>query len=507
MLLEIHAHSSEHSACSRVAAAEIVRETQARNLQGVVLTDHHYRWNEAELAALRREAGVPDHFLLLAGQEVSTADCGHVLVFAAAATFAAGATTASIREAAPEAALVRAHPYRNRLDYRARELLCPGIDAIEVVSANHSMKANSRGLDDWHRHRFVATAGTDAHGQVPAGSYPTQFDHPVGGIEELAREIRLGRCRPFLKEIAHAGANSVVTEIVIGTKGPSGDRPRIVLRRFTGRGEWARARTAAALMGQISGRGFSTARYRLPELFAVDAARQVIIEEGVRGRLLFDRMRSAGAAEGGAYLGLASGWLARLHNMRLALTPSATFLEQERRRLEGYTARFAAAGHPRADLVRRLATAVGEEERRIVEERPGILTQCHGDYHPKNVFVGQDVPEDRRTLFAAAIDLDNAALAPRSFDVGWFLAHYRHQFEQEPGILRAHPARLFLEGYRREAEGLEEDFERLVAFFAARADLSIAAYLVKLGLGGSPVVERLLGAARAAILEPQGGGT
>lgn len=506
MLLEIHAHTAEHSPCSKVSAAGVVREALARNLQGVVLTDHHYRWGDDELAALRRAAGAPDHFLLLSGQEVSTADCGHVLVFAAAETFAAGVSTAAIRARAPEAALVRAHPYRSRLDYGEGELLRPALDAIEVVSANHSMKGNSRGLDDWHRQRFVATAGTDAHGQVPAGTYPTQFDHPVGGIAELAGEIRRGRCRPFIKEISRAGANALVTEVVIGTKGPSGRRPRIIVRRITGRGAWARARAAAALQEQLAAGGFATAGYRLPELLAVDAGRRTIIEEGVRGRSLFDRMAAAGAAEGRAYLGLVAGWLARLHNLRLSLTPPGAFLELERRRLEGYAERFEAARHPRTELVRRIAADLLGEERRVVAARPGILTQCHGDYHPKNVIVGQENPEDRGTLYAAAIDLENAVVAPRAFDVGWFLAHYRHQLGQEPGVLEAHPPRVFLEAYRREAEGLEEDFDRLVAFFSARAGLSIAAYLVKLGLGASDAVERLVADARGAVPGPGRGG-
>ena len=81
MLLEIHCHTAEHSRCSRVPAAELVRQALARKLHGTVFTDHHYRWGDEELAALRRAAGVPDHFLLLSGQEVSTSDLGHVVVY------------------------------------------------------------------------------------------------------------------------------------------------------------------------------------------------------------------------------------------------------------------------------------------------------------------------------------------------------------------------------------------------------------------------------------------
>src|SRR5512134_3190388 len=132
MLLEIHAHTAEHSRCSRIQAAEIIRQALARNLQGVVLTDHHYRWGDEELAALRHAAGIPGHFVLLSAQEVSTPDMGHVLVFAAAPAIEEGTTTAAIRARCPEAALVRAHPYRRHLEYRERELVGPGIDAVEI---------------------------------------------------------------------------------------------------------------------------------------------------------------------------------------------------------------------------------------------------------------------------------------------------------------------------------------------------------------------------------------
>jgi predicted metal-dependent phosphoesterase TrpH/aminoglycoside phosphotransferase len=499
VLLETHSHTAEHSRCSRAPAAEIVRQALERNLEGVVLTDHHYRWDERELAQLRRSAGVPDHFVLLSGQEVSTADLGHVLVYGTAPALAEGLSTAEIRERLPEAALVRAHPYRHRLEYQEEQLSPPVIDAVEIFSANHSMKANSRGLEDWHRFRFTALAGTDAHGQLPAGTYPTQFDHPVGSIDELAREIRGGRCRPFLKEITRAGANAVVTEVVIGTKGEDERRPRIVLRRLAHRADWARALRASELGEAIAAHGFATARFRIPELLAHDAARLTIIEQGLRGRSLVEKLRAAGPAEGRLYLELAAGWLARLHDLRLALTPREEFLTRERRRLEAYAERLAGAAHPRTAAVRELAAAVLAEERRLARERPESFVQCHGDFHPKNVIVGQDNLEDQGTAFIAAIDLENAILAPRAFDVGWFLAHYRHQLAASPEVLAAFPPALFLAAYRRQAEALESDFAGQVGLFTARAQLSVAAYLVRLGLGADPALERLLADAREGL--------
>ncbi|HEY6000307.1 MAG TPA: phosphotransferase [bacterium] len=508
MLLETHCHTAERSPCSRLPAAQLLRQCLARNLQGAVLTDHHHRWDEEELAALRRDAGVPEHFVLLSGQEVSTADLGHVVVYGAVPSLPEGTRAADIRARHPQAALVRAHPYRHRLEYHESELAAPPLDAVEIFSGNHSAKANSRGLDDWHRFRFTAMAGTDAHGQVPAGTYPTQFDHPVAGIEELAREVRLGRCRPFFKEITRAGANSVVTEVVIGTKGEDGLRPRIILRRALNLRDWAAALRTATLGDEIAARGFAGGRYRLPALLEADAQRLTIIEEGLRGRSLFDRLRVAGPEQARRCLELAAGWLAHLHGLSVAPASPAPFLERERRRLEGYAERFAGAWLPSAPLVRSLAAALLAAERRIVEAEPGGLVQCHGDYHPKNVIIGQDDPEEPRTAFAAAVDLEDAMIAPRAFDVGWFLAHYRHQFGEEPRVLEIAPPERFLADYRAAAGEPAPGFDAEVALFAARADLSIASYLVKLGLGDSAAVDRLLrGIAERVAAVPAGGPT
>lgn len=42
MILEMHCHTAEHSACSQVSAAEIVQHNFDIGLHGTVLTDHHY---------------------------------------------------------------------------------------------------------------------------------------------------------------------------------------------------------------------------------------------------------------------------------------------------------------------------------------------------------------------------------------------------------------------------------------------------------------------------------
>lgn len=72
MIFEMHYHTAEHSGCSTVSAAEIAQQNFNMGLQGTVFTDHHYLWPPDEIKELRRGLKVPDYYLLLSGQEVTT---------------------------------------------------------------------------------------------------------------------------------------------------------------------------------------------------------------------------------------------------------------------------------------------------------------------------------------------------------------------------------------------------------------------------------------------------
>jgi hypothetical protein len=502
MLLEMHAHTQEHSSCSHVAAADLVRRVFAKGLQGIVFTDHHYLWPEEELKVLRRKVGIPDHFLLLAGQEVDTPEFGDVLIFGATESLERGTSLAEIRGRFPETALVWAHPYRKGRMPSQENLLHPLLDAIEIFNSNHSVRENGRGLRDWHRHRFTATAGTDTHGESYAGLYPTQFDHPAETMEGLVTEIRSGRCRPFFKEIPKAGSSSRVTEVTIGTKGLDEIRERIVIQTLESPYKWRSAERAHHIMAAISRRGFDGGPFRVPRPIDADRQSMTLIQQGLRGKSLFDKLLVAPPDDGRDYLELAARWLARLHNCRLRLTPISEFRVWEKRRLARYVERFAETGHKHRGRAQELMEAIQMEERKLVGK--GGLVQGHGDFHPKNLIIGQDREEDRATRFIAAIDFESSLCLPPAFDVGTFLAQFRNQFFAHPEVLSRYSEELFLEGYLNAAEEPGENFHRLVELFRARTNLGIAAYLIKLGLGDSGNLWRVLVEAERAVLSATG---
>lgn len=499
MLIEMHAHTSEHSACSIVSAVDLVRHVHAKGLQGIVLTDHHYFWSDEEITALHRTAGVPSHFLILPGQEVTTDDFGDVLVYGADRSLHYGMSMAEIRGLYPDAALVWAHPYRGGRIPPDEALCHPALDGVEIFNSNHTVRGNSRGLRDWHRLRFTAISGTDTHGVTYAGTYPTLFDHPFKSIRDIAVEIRAGRCRPFLKEIPHSGANTMVTEVTFGTKGSDEVRERIIIRSLENPEKWQSADRAFHIMEEIAKCGFDSGPYRIPRPIDEDPSAMTLIEEGLRGKSLFDKIVASPFEEGKLYLQMTAQWLARLHNCRLHATPPEDFITREETKLNHYIERFDAIAHPHRRKAREIMEAVYEAETPLLKQSEDFLVQGHGDFHPKNIFIGQDIIERRETLFVAAIDFESSHVMPQAFDVGCFLAQFRNQFFRHQNIINQFPDQIFLDAYCTDIESLPGDFLRQTELFRARTNLGIAAFLIKIGLGASEDLWRVLVEAERAL--------
>jgi len=488
----MHCHTAERSPCSHLQAADLVREVRDKGLQGLVLTDHHAVWSEDDLRELRRRTGVEPYFVVLTGQEVTT-DRGDVLVFGPRAPIPRGTPVRELRQRFPDAALVWAHPYRGGKRPDPGRLQGPeALHGVEIFSSNHSIRDNLAGLKDWHRHKFTALAGTDTHAGGYAGTYPTQFDHWVGSLDDLVAEIRAGRCRPFFKEIPRTGSNIQVTEVVVGTKGKSEWRARWIVKQLHSPSRWEKARNTYRILEQVHASGFDKGPFRVPAPLDLDPATRTVIEEGQRGKSLYDRMLSVSAAEGAELLEMTAGWLARLHATPLRLTGPEAFLESERRRIPNYLQRFEETGNPHAHRARAVAEVLLAAEEKLVEQAAPSFVQGHGDFHPKNIFVGQDQADDRGSRFLSAIDFENAQVCPRAFDVGTFLAQFRNQLFDAPGVLGRYREETFLDAYQRSAGDVPPDFLRQVELFRARTHLSIASYLIKVGMGTHPALWRVL---------------
>ncbi|MDD4957032.1 MAG: phosphotransferase [Candidatus Omnitrophica bacterium] len=490
MLLELHAHTSKHSACSNVDPVALVKKIVAKGIQGLVLTDHCYLWSPQEIEELRKLAEVDSSFFIFPGQEAET-DIGHVLVFGADRSLTGTISIDDLKREYPEAALVWAHPFRSGKMPAEDRILDPRIDALEIFSNNHSIEENYRGLLHWHRYKFTATSGSDTHDISVAGKLPTQFDHPVKNANELALEIKGGRCRPFFKEIPRAGSNIVVTEITLGTKGDDEVRDRIIVKKVRESKKWRKMRRSADFTEKLRAGAFGGPVYRVPRMMSVNEEDMSLMEEGQRGKRLFDLMGSVSPSIASEYVKLAAKWLARFHDAGIFIDEINETVEKESNRFERYGRIFNDTHSPYLkEMESLIAWVAAEEERMLLGGKDGLV-QNHGDFHPKNIIIGQDLTHDIGTLFISVIDFDSSILMPRAFDVGYFIAQLRNQVSGYPELLSKYESD-FLNSYIRSAANNTPEFMAEVAFFTVRANLSIASFLVKVGKGESPEMHKIV---------------
>ncbi len=492
MIVETHCHTSEHSPCSHVAAVDLVRRACEAGVQTIVLTDHHYQWSEEELADLRRRAQLPEICRILAGQEVETYDFGHLLIYGARATIPAmRISLLQIRAQYPDAAIVWAHPYRDKAIPDPGRLQDPVIDAVEIANSNYSVLETARALKDWHTYRFTATAGTDTHALSYAGVYPTVFDHPFDSIEGMAEEIAAGRCRPYFKETPQASGTSStrVTEVTIGPE-ETGAARKIIVKSFDNVKAWTAGERSHHIVEELYRQGFDRGTYRVPKPLDKDPQSLSLIEERVGGQSLFDALVQAKPAQAIRCLELAARWLSKLHNGRFKITPADEYLRIEPGRLEHYLKSLIETHNRYLGRVREIKDQVLAREIELLRTRPEILVQGHGDFHPRNIFIGRDAPEGGE--YVTAIDFGGSYQLPRAFDVGTFLAQYTSMFFREPEVQRHAPADIFLRTYLSRVDDLEEDFPAHVDLFKARTCLSILYYLAKVQMGDTEKFWRIL---------------
>ncbi len=210
MLIDLHAHTSPRSNCSRTTLEELVETARARGLDALCITEHDVRWPDEELADASRLLGFP----LIPGVELTT-DVGHVLAFGPLRKpLWMGYTLAELVEECEgsDTALVLPHPLRRfageraikggRMPPSAQEIAAfPQWDMVHAIEAastqttplEHSLTAAA--LEVAPR---PSVGASDAHGPGLAGAYATEIDRVVHTAEELAREIRAGHVRAVL---------------------------------------------------------------------------------------------------------------------------------------------------------------------------------------------------------------------------------------------------------------------------------------------------------------------
>lgn len=215
---DLHTHSSQGSACSRMNIWDLIQAACQRGLEGVCITDHDYCWEPRELARLHKESGIQ----VYGGVELSTS-VGEILIYGVHKSLL------HLRDDLPKLAqfvhemkgvMVAAHPFRTdfALSVFSREEC--GLEPIEVEVMCRRPIFNYvdtlevyNGRSSWQEIRAARNAarllgkkgigGSDAHSVISVGSCVTVFDAPVESEGQLVAQLKNGHILAKKKEVSH----------------------------------------------------------------------------------------------------------------------------------------------------------------------------------------------------------------------------------------------------------------------------------------------------------------
>jgi predicted metal-dependent phosphoesterase TrpH len=196
---DLHTHTSDHSACGRMSIEDLIEAAVDGGLAGLCVTDHNYRWTEADLAAALARCGNPP-LVLLPGIEVSVApppgrfSGGHFLVYGSPLRLPTDPRLDQLGAAAHAAGgfVIAAHPFRPGSEAGGAHLGA-AIDAVEVLNLQNDQRQTDQSCEMAAALGLPMVAGSDAHRVEHVGLYRTCFERPVATVAALMGEIRAGR--------------------------------------------------------------------------------------------------------------------------------------------------------------------------------------------------------------------------------------------------------------------------------------------------------------------------
>lgn len=204
--LDLHTHS--RFSADSVAEPEImIREARVAGLHGFAITDHDS--SEAVPYFLEngwmREDGEPvDDFLIIPGQEISTAE-GHLLALGVRLPRLKGipAAEAVDRIHAEGGIAVPAHPYdRFRAGIREPFLKTLPVDAIETFNAASTLPHyNRRAARFAEAQGIPGIAGSDAHHEDAIGISHTIFDVDRLCVSAVLAAVQHGAVTPVERRL------------------------------------------------------------------------------------------------------------------------------------------------------------------------------------------------------------------------------------------------------------------------------------------------------------------
>jgi predicted metal-dependent phosphoesterase TrpH len=210
LIIDIHTHTFPTSVDSFITADELIEEAKRIGLDGVCITDHDGFWDHSEVDELSKR----HNFLVIPGCEVTTED-GHILVYGLK-NYIFGMHRASFVNNHVEregGAMVVAHPYRRTyrkqadtdqaayyemLERASRNSIFDIIDGVEVLNSRGTEEENAFSSEMAKWFDLPGTGASDAHRLEDLGTFATEFERDISGLDDLIVELKSGRFSPIV---------------------------------------------------------------------------------------------------------------------------------------------------------------------------------------------------------------------------------------------------------------------------------------------------------------------
>ena len=185
---------------------------------------------------------------------------------------------------------------------------------------------------------------------------------------------------------------------------------------------------------------------------------------------------------------------------RIDLDLADRTLMRERHRFESYLRAFEKTGSPHLEGARVLLEAVRDFEEELVTHHRHEFVVVHGDYHPKNIIIGQGMMQDMGTMYVSVIDFGSVLAFHPAFDVGYFLAQFSNHLRDYPDAIERYPGEDFIQAYLSASNRPDTpSFRRATELFQVRANLSIASFLIHVGKRMSANMEEVMTRSRSIL--------
>ena len=208
MIIDIHTHTYPTSVDSSLTPDRLVCEAKRIGLDGLCITDHDGFWEPEEIEELSRRYRFP----VFPGCEVTTEE-GHLLVYGLREYIFGMHRAAFVRKLVDEAGgvMVVAHPYRRvyierndttpaehaeMLQRARRNPVFEMVDAVEIRNGKGTERENAFSSEIAGALGLPGTGASDAHRIEDLGTFATEFQRPVLGLDDFIAELKAGRFAP-----------------------------------------------------------------------------------------------------------------------------------------------------------------------------------------------------------------------------------------------------------------------------------------------------------------------